>query len=226
MRRLDMSKEFERRGFLLFKGLLPKRVIGRAYRCAGLIASDLGIVEPRQIGSSSKFVVAAEGLSKIKADPTNVAFARQFRESDEYLAVKRAPALLHKLNLFFGHSPRNFEMYNSSWARISVPGGFVTGRHQDGEYVKTKKEFVTVWIPLMDCPRNHGSLKVVPGSHHGGLAKYGRDGRMQGDPDLLSWWTHAYRAGDVLVLHPHLIHGALPNTTARTPRFSIDLRFF
>ncbi len=89
-------------------------------------------------------------------------------------------------------------------------------------------DILTVWFPITSAPIEKGCLKVVPGSHKGGLRAHCPgstsdlaipDALMTDEPLALPM-----AAGDVLFLHRKTCHGSLPNLT-RSARFSFDLRF-
>jgi phytanoyl-CoA hydroxylase len=44
--------------------------------------------------------------------------------------------------------------------------------HQDWKSMQGSINSVIVWVPLMDIPKEYGALKVIPGSHKGGLRDY------------------------------------------------------
>ena len=89
-------------------------------------------------------------------------------------------------------------------------------------------DILTVWFPITSAPIDKGCLKIVPGSHKGGLRAHCPgstsdlaipDALMTDEPLALPMV-----AGDVLFLHRKTCHGSLPNLT-RSARFSFDLRF-
>ncbi|MHA6762987.1 phytanoyl-CoA dioxygenase family protein [Streptacidiphilus sp. PAMC 29251] len=111
--------------------------------------------------------------------------------------------------------------------------------HVDRAY-HSSSDLVTTWIPLGDCPLERGGLIYLSGSHRLGPADRAVSQRVTDRPyDLrpishdLAWtartmggrwlWTD-FRAGDIAVHCPDLVHASL-DTTTETSRLSTDLRF-
>jgi hypothetical protein len=88
---------------------------------------------------------------------------------------------------------------------LPVHGGMYV--HQDYPVIGVQDMF-TMWMPLMDIPRELGGLCVRPGSQSRGLVR-----PSVIDPNDPAWATTDYRAGDVLVFHCLTVHAALPNRT-------------
>ncbi|MCZ7646503.1 MAG: phytanoyl-CoA dioxygenase family protein [Planctomycetota bacterium] len=117
-------------------------------------------------------------------------------------------------------------------ARISFPGhaAFTTQPHQDFVHIRGTPETYTAWIPLGDCPRELGGLTVLEGSHDLGFVQHvpaiGAGGAGVPTADLgMRWLAEDFEAGDVLLVHSHTIHAALPNVTADRLRLSVDFRY-
>jgi hypothetical protein len=113
--------------------------------------------------------------------------------------------------------------------------------HVDWDYMDRGSDtVVTAWVPLGDCPIECGGLVYLEGSHT--IAReeldqlrdhtdrphdrrpisndLGMTARVLGGRWL---WTD-YRAGDVVLHSPHLVHASLDNTSD-VMRLSADLRF-
>ena len=115
-------------------------------------------------------------------------------------------------------------------ARFSFPfSGQTTPPHQDYRYIQGTTDVFTVWIPLSACPPELGGLRVLQGSHAGGLLPTstapGAGGLTVDVPDDdRDWATIDYEPGDVLVFHSLTVHGGLPNVSDRL-RLSVDFRY-
>jgi hypothetical protein len=113
--------------------------------------------------------------------------------------------------------------------------------HVDHTYMdRGGGDVVTMWLPLGDSPLETGGLVYLEGSHRiprGELdALRGVTDRPDDSRPLshdLNWvarrldrrWLWAdYRAGDVAVHGPHVIHAGLDNTT-KAMRMSVDVRY-
>ena len=105
--------------------------------------------------------------------------------------------------------------------------------HQDNgvvDPVADGTDMLTVWIALSDAPAERGCLQVIPRSHRQALRTHcpGKPGRPFAIPDTLLELDRATpvptRAGDVILMHKHTIHGSLPNVSEQI-RWSLDLRY-
>jgi ectoine hydroxylase-related dioxygenase (phytanoyl-CoA dioxygenase family) len=113
--------------------------------------------------------------------------------------------------------------------------------HVDYSYLDGgSDQLVTVWIPLGDCPRPVGGLLYLEGTHAMDRASFDflgavtdRPGDSRAISHDLAWvseqlgrrWLWAdYRAGDVAVHSPHIVHASL-DTTSDIMRLSADLRY-
>lgn len=113
--------------------------------------------------------------------------------------------------------------------------------HADYSYLDQGADrLVTMWIPLGDCPLDSGGLVYLAGSHRLGpevmaplRARTDRPGDARPLSHDLAWvsdqlelpWSWAdYRAGDVAVHSPHVVHASL-DTRSDFMRASIDVRF-
>lgn len=114
--------------------------------------------------------------------------------------------------------------------------------HTDYDYLdRGSDRIVTMWLPIGDCPPATGGLVYLENSHtvereRVRALKSLRTDRP-GDPRPIShdldWtaqqlggrWLYAdYRAGDVAIHSPHIVHASL-DTTTQVMRMSADVRF-
>jgi ectoine hydroxylase-related dioxygenase (phytanoyl-CoA dioxygenase family) len=114
--------------------------------------------------------------------------------------------------------------------------------HTDYVYMdRGSASIVTMWLPIGDCPIAAGGLVYLEGSHTIAQAdldvlksvRTDRPGDTRPISNDLGWtadklggrWLYAdYRAGDVAVHSPHLVHASLDTTTDEM-RMSADIRF-
>lgn len=113
-------------------------------------------------------------------------------------------------------------------ARVSpCEPAITTPPHQDFPHVAGTVDFFTCWLPLGDCRASAGGLRVLAGSHRGGVrpleqCERGVRVRDVADDDL-RWATTDYHVGDVLIFHSWTVHAGTPNTSGRL-RLSADYR--
>lgn len=113
--------------------------------------------------------------------------------------------------------------------------------HTDFDYMdQGSDDLITMWIPIGDCSPAGGGLVYLDGScdiEPDRLAALRAVTDRADDPRPLShdlgwvarelgrrWRWADYRAGDVAIHTPHLVHAALDATTP-TARVSVDVRF-
>jgi phytanoyl-CoA dioxygenase PhyH len=113
--------------------------------------------------------------------------------------------------------------------------------HVDFDYMDHGSDrMVTAWIPIGDCPVECGGLVYLSGSHE--IPRERLDGLrdhtdrpddkrpISNDLGLTArelggrWLWADYRAGDVALHSPHMVHASLDDTSD-VMRLSIDLRF-
>jgi ectoine hydroxylase-related dioxygenase (phytanoyl-CoA dioxygenase family) len=123
-------------------------------------------------------------------------------------------------------------VYPIKMARISTPGklGFETPPHQDAHSHHAGPTMAGIWVALHDVDQELGRVKVLAGSHKGGvrpiLEAEGVGGvQCEIYPGEDSWHVSNFDQGDVLIFHSCCVHKAEPNTSQSAARISIDTRF-
>lgn len=135
------------------------------------------------------------------------------------------------------------ERINRTPLRHFLPGQKAASRaHIDGTYIAgTPQDIVTLWVPLGDCPVEAGGLIYLEGSHQGGLLDDGarqaapidrpgdrrpitHDLKWMAEQTARRWLVTDYRAGDVIVHTPLIVHASLDSVSDQ-PRISTDIRF-
>lgn len=112
--------------------------------------------------------------------------------------------------------------------KVADAPGSILPAHQDGPYSPHLKEFITVWVPLVDIDSDCGGLIMYNGSHLGGGVEHGSSGPWAfGVKDNAAAYTTTHvemQAGDVLIFPGLTIHGSAPQRSATRQRYSIDFR--
>lgn len=139
-----------------------------------------------------------------------------------------SPGLLRLLEGLLG-SP--VVVHPAKIVRVIWPGldELVTRPHQDFPYIQGSADTLTAWIPLADCSRETGSLRVIPGSHRRGVRRVhpvlGAGGfGVDVLPDDARWVELDFKTGDVLLFHAFTVHAAAPHRGDRL-RLSVDYRY-
>ncbi len=116
---------------------------------------------------------------------------------------------------------------------------WVTPAHYDLVYLREGTEnLLSAWIPLGDCPVNRGGLTYLERSHkHFEARDKLEGGTLRAEhitydlPALANqletrWLIADYKAGDMVVHSPYLVHASLNNTDPNgRMRLSTDIRY-
>jgi hypothetical protein len=210
-------------GFLFFRGLLPaddvQQVRGGVFAAlgaAGWLADSATVEVPVPTAAAVReggagYFDAYIGIQRLQA----------FHELAHHHALTGLMELILDDPLLV--HPRKI-------ARTSLPqDDEYTRPHQDFRLIQGSVDTLTCWVPLGDCPVSLGSLRMLRGSHLGGLidadAGKGPGGlQVEVEDDDPRWCTSDYRAGDAIVFTSLTVHGALRNNEHRL-RFSADFRY-
>jgi hypothetical protein len=119
-------------------------------------------------------------------------------------------------------------IYRAVLMNKSSSGGTVLPWHQDGGlfWGLDRDPMLQVWTALDDAPEQAGSVEVVPGSHKNGLVT--PLGGVVPDEQVRRLEADERRralpaaSGDVILLHNHVLHRSLVNTTG-LPRRAISV---
>jgi hypothetical protein len=229
-----LRAEAEREGVLFFKGLLPRETVLALRRQVLEIIAGLGWLRPGSDPQSG--LVDRDVLDKLTREQVE-----SFHEGiplEAYHAIQRLEDF-HAL----AHHPRLIALYQALFdapvlphprniARVVLVNPFSapTPPHQDYHHIQGTADVWTCWFTLGDCPRSMGGLSVAPRSHHDGLytvhAAPGAGGiAINRDEDALDWIVDDFEAGDVLTVHSHTVHKALPHRNKDFVRVSCDFRY-
>jgi ectoine hydroxylase-related dioxygenase (phytanoyl-CoA dioxygenase family) len=227
---------FRDNGYVLLRGLLDREYV------LGLRADYFARFDRRMLApgtSSREGIFSGTVPDDLPEYGTAGHPAHDFVRTDRFDAFTRTPALQEVAEVLLGGPtellPRRIlRHYDRSTRRASRA-------HVDYDYMDHgSDQLVTAWVPLGDCPVQCGGLLYLEGSHRIPPAELdplrdhtdrphdrrpvshdlGRTARQLGGRWL---WTD-YRAGDVVLHSPHLVHATLDNTSD-VMRLSADLRF-
>jgi hypothetical protein len=215
----------ERDGYLFVRGLVPPEAIARLRRLILDHAQSASWLDPDAPVEHAR-VRCGVRVGDYQA-PDWMALQARVQTSAELWDVGDASAVHQLLTTVFDRP--SFLYLGMNTCRVVSPHRELAARpHQDAHYVRTLGEFVTVWVPLGECPASLGPLAVWPGSHQRGLRPHHGVGIVDGGVDMKDegeWHSTDFAIGDVLVLTRHVIHRSLPNVSDHTLRLSVDLRY-
>jgi len=229
-----LREQMAAEGYLLLRGFLSRDAVLAAreeilYKFA-IVGEIDSINHPLMDG-----ILSSESyLDQVNA----VAFTESLRRGIGYTNVVGAPELMDLFSRFLGGPARSFDF---RWPRF-MRTGEATGIHCDGPYItRGTRNVWSAWIPLGDIAMSNGPIMLLERSHLNenlrrsyGMRDADRDklGWLSSDPVGLRrrlggrWLSADFRAGDVLVFGPDLVHASLDN---RSPegrcRLSSDTRY-
>ena len=98
---------------------------------------------------------------------------REWHETSRYLYdICLNPKILDLVEGILGV---NFFMWASSFFIKEPFSTAIVGWHQDAYYwPMTPQHSVTVWLAFDDVDEENGAMKIIPGSHRGGVIKHKR----------------------------------------------------
>ncbi len=193
-----------RDGYLYLPGLVaPADVIALRDRVVAECAAR-GWVEPQLTDGA---VVARPGAHLTGAgydDPDWITLQQAILPSPQFLALGDHSAISGVLKSLFAGP---FSARHGDICRVALPGAqhLTTPAHHDHSYIGGEPDLWTAWWPLTRCRRALGPLAVQS---------------TDGD-----WRSTDLSVGDVILFHCRTVHRALPNTTDRGVRLSVDYRY-
>jgi ectoine hydroxylase-related dioxygenase (phytanoyl-CoA dioxygenase family) len=213
-------------GYLFFRGLLEREAILSVRRQILGLCAKAGWLAP---GTDPMEGIAAPGAACVEPQPDFMVVYNQIMKMEDFHALAHQPALLAMFDTLFDEQTA---VHARNIARIIFPHNtkFTTPAHQDYIHIQGTEETWTAWIPLGDCPRDLGSLAVMPRSHHSGVYPvhdaYGAGGKgIDTDKLPYEWLSCDFTLGDVVVFHSLTVHKALPNLSPDRLRLSVDYRY-
>jgi ectoine hydroxylase-related dioxygenase (phytanoyl-CoA dioxygenase family) len=231
-----LRSRFAEHGYVLVRGLLDRRRVLdlRADYFARFDPAFLAPDSTPEAGVFSGTVPAALPEYGTAGHP-----AYDLVRSDRFDEFTRNPELLEVAEILLGGPA---ELLPRRILRHFHRGsGKASRAHIDYDYMdRGSDQLVTAWIPLGDCPLECGGLIYLEGSQRAPLAaldqlrehtdRPGDRRPISNDLGLTAkalggrWLWADYRAGDVILHSPYLVHASLDNLSD-TMRLSADLRF-
>jgi len=219
----ELQSQAERLGYLFIRELLPPELLLSVRQIMLEQAADQAFLDPDHGVMEG---IARRGVTTPSYDdPRFVALQVGVQSRPEFAALREHPALIQLLERCLGGS---IQSRCGEVCRLAFPFSeeHTTRPHQDQAYYnQAGTGSWTAWMPLGDCPCSLGALRLVPGSHHGGLLPHGPGVSGMAVPEDTEWTGSDFRLGDVLLFHPLTIHAAQHNLDPRKLRVSVDCRY-
>ena len=212
-------------GYLFFSGLIDVESI----RCLrGQVAEICERHGWIKAGSNPSDCIAEPSRACAEPEPDFYEIYRDIYKLEAFHSMAHSTEIIDVIKCLVGDPVL---VHPTNIARVVFPAESVaaTPSHQDFIHIQGDPETFTCWIPLGDCPREHGGLVALRGSHKAGIYDHHvtRGAGFLGVPDdelTGDWLSVDYEIGDALIFHSHAVHRALPNTTERL-RLSVDYRY-
>lgn len=221
-----LRARMERDGYLFFRGLISTAQIRKARAEILKACAAEGWLRPDAEPNAG---IAAPGVTHIEPNPDYMTVYSQVLRGQEFNTLALDPSLLAVLRDLFDEEPL---AHARNIARIIFPQNtdYTTPAHQDYLHIQGTETTYTAWIPLGDCPRELGSLVVLPGSHRAGVYSVhralGAGGAGINTEAMPYPWTGSdFHEGDVVLFHSLTVHKALPNLSPDRLRLSVDFRY-
>lgn len=208
-------------GALLLRGLLDAELVDRVRTVALDAAHETGWLHPDHPPSAG---ISRPGLAIGAYDDAWLEVQRAVVSDSSWDALGTTPPLHRALEAILGTPPEGG--HGSVLRAFSTAGEpYTTPPHQERAFIGGRPNAWTAWIPLGECPRELGGLAVMRGSHRRGPLPHAGD-HCTRVPEGQPWACGDYEPGDVLLVHCHTLHRALPNRDpAGRLRLSADFRF-
>ena len=218
-----LRDRFSRDGYLLLK-----RAVSPA-QCDALLNDLLGVLSPHIGFDTSTGTPTLAGDPFYETDPIWDEVYPRVQKLESFHRFFHQPNMLEIMRRIAGREPW---VYPIKMARIATPRmlGYETPPHQDAYSHHAGPTMAGIWVALHDVDSTMGRVKVLPGSHKGGVRKVFEAQGVGGvqceiyDHETL-WHVSDFEQGDVLIFNSAMVHRAEPNTSDSKVRLSVDTRF-
>jgi ectoine hydroxylase-related dioxygenase (phytanoyl-CoA dioxygenase family) len=210
-------------GYLLLKGAVPRD------QCDALLAQLLSVLSPLIVfdKTAGKPVLAGEPFYE-----TDAIWDQVYPKIQKLEAFHRFFHGAQMLELMTRLAGKPAWVYPIKMARIATPRmlGYETPPHQDAYSHHAGPTMHGIWVALHDVDSTMGRVKVLSGSHRGGVRQVFEAQGVGGvqceiyEHETL-WHVSDFEQGDVLIFNSQTVHKAEPNTSESNVRISVDTRF-
>lgn len=232
----ELRSRYATEGYLYLRGVLDVERI-RCLRAEYFGALGAAYLDPGSPPEAGVFSGTRPGALPAHGTPGHPAYA--FVRSESFIAFATDPVLAALASTILDDPatvlPRQIVRH------FDRASGRASRAHQDAVYLdRGSDRLLTMWIPLTDVPLATGGLVYLERSadvdadvldvlrevtdRPGDARPLSHDLRWVSERLGRRWLWTDYRAGDVTVHSPRLVHASLDNTTGAM-RLSADLRF-
>ncbi len=218
-----LQARFQELGYLFIKGYVTQQ------QCNELLEAILQELKPHVGFDADTHKPTLEGQPFFETDSIWDEVYPRIQSLESFHSFFHSK---HIQSLMETVSGKDVFVYPIKMARISTPGkiGYETPPHQDAHSHHAGPTMAGIWVALHDITQAMGRVKVLAGSHKGGVRPVFQAegvGGIQCEiyPDEDNWHVSDFEQGDVLIFHSCCVHKAEPNTTDKTVRISVDTRF-
>ncbi len=216
-----LRKQFSRDGYVYLEGVLDIDVITGIRREMDRLLVEYGFArltdngDPRFTGKTTERS-AIRSPRELEAEYNRLGLATRIIEHPVHQDLFRAVA------------GEEVDFLPITEYRTRPPGNEPLVWHQDGFYNRGL-DLYTAWIPLTTMTEEIGGLAVAEGLHQGGYLheSYPPPRYLIDAEDIPNdaQRTVQFEPGDILIFDRRLPHTGLPNSSADSFRFSVDMRF-
>ena len=204
-------------GYQVFNAALPKTWLTQAHAAAASAIQRYRETEPVTHANGVSLGEFAQASPHRNPGVDGSAFLNEPYIIGDLLAVDRRfgpllsePALWSIAASLLDVELRHVVFHYSNLTRKPAGIGPSISWHRDAEttyFCPDDDRFLRLLIPLQGMSQENGGTAVMPGSHLNKIEKNELDGSAVIYPSLA--------AGDVLAIHPQLLHGGEPNRSSK-----------
>lgn len=218
-----LRNRLDRDGYLLLKGAVA------ASYCDQLRDDLLQVLSPHVSFDKKLEKPVLSGDPFYETDPIWDQVYPRVQRLESFHRFFHQPHMLEMMSRLAG---KEAWVYPIKMARIATPRmlGYETPPHQDAYSHHAGPTMAGIWVALHDVDSTMGRVKVLPGSHKGGVRKVLEAQGVGGvqceiyEHETL-WHVSDFEKGDVLIFNSATVHKAEPNTSESKVRLSVDTRF-
>lgn len=209
---------YQRDGYLAYDRLLSESEVDAILdRATNLVETQWqGVrvqIEPRVVSGEAEAVSKLAAIRKIEGLVEN---------DDLFLNLARHPLILGRIQDLLGS---HVKMFRDAMMMKPPRVGSEKPYHQDSAYWSVEPmDLCSVWIALDDATLENGCMRVLPGTHLGGVVEHKSIRDFQVDEsslDLASEASVPLRRGGALFFHSLLLHATSDNHSDKARRAMI-----